>query len=369
MILMLSLLDQEGHPDSRRVRPEDCPFVIGRDASADWRIVDPAALISRCHCVIDADANGFIVTDVSANGLFIDDEPRPLGRGVARALAAGTRLRLGDHEILVDVIEGASPGIDDFFRSPSIPRAKTAPSDAPPLPDPFPEDDFESLLKKSFGGARPSRSTPPEPAPFDDSFTLDFPKGAPPAADPKPGRFLSGRVFFRVPPRMWKELPELVELRLSPRQVLSSAELREIAASFRPGGGAIDEAAVARLGRRMNAQILIDAGYFRVEALSSPDQDLDLADLLPLRWDWRISPLRTGRTTVRLRLSVRQDALGISHEVDTAPFERDVEIRIRSMNAELSRFWRDHWKWIVTTGGGLGTAATVYGWAAGLFRG
>lgn len=363
MILVLSLIDRNGRLEHRLVRPEDCPFVIGRADPADWRLQDLE--ISRRHCVIDTVATGFVVTDVSVNGVFVNDETEPLGPGISRPLVDRTRLRLGGSELRVKIPHDAFQATRSHTR-----HARTEHGGTPPSPSPIPVDlsdvEWSDLLSGSFGGAH-SPSPAPSPPPFNDPFTLDPPIRS--APEPAPARFLSGRVFFRVPSRMWKELPEVVELRLSPRQVLSKEEQREIAASFRPGGGAVDQAAVARLGRRMNAQLLADPSYFRVEPLSSPDQDIDLEALLPLRWDWRISPLRTGRTRVRLRLSIRQDALGAVHEVDTTTFEREVEVRIRSMGAEARRFWRDNWKWVLTTGGGLGTAATMYGWAAGIFRG
>jgi hypothetical protein len=260
------------------------------------------------------------------------------------------QLRLGEYVIHVHIAAATLEA-----PSPEPPFPLDAP--APPKPsqparsgfnDEWELDDFDELLKRDFKTG-------------DAVGTL--------AERALPVRFLKGHVAFRVPRRMWKDLAELVELRLVPRDVLEPYEVSQLEASFRSRGGAITHDLLARLGSRMEAELLAEAAMFRVEALSSAAQDLDMDSATPVRWDWRVTPLRTGRSTVRLRLTIRRDALGASYDFDTAPFERVVEVRVQSASAEVRRFWRDNWKWVLTAGGGLGAGATLWGWVSGLVGG
>lgn len=180
-------------------------------------------------------------------------------------------------------------------------------------------------------------------------------------------RMLTGRVFFAVPRLMWKDYPERVELRLAPRAALNDAERRAIMQSFGAQDGAVEDGGEIRIGSRMAAQLNADPEFFHVEALSSQEQDFDLASRHALRWDWRVKPLRTGRSKIRIRLTVKNDVHGEAFEVDTDPYEREVDVRIQSVGVEVRRFWRDHWKWVLTTSGGLGAAGVAWGAVAGLF--
>jgi predicted component of type VI protein secretion system len=79
-------------------------MTIGRGADADWRLNDPARLVSKAHCRIDAQPHGYVLIDISTNGILVNDEP--LGFQGSRLLTTGDRLRLGDVDIGVVVDKG-----------------------------------------------------------------------------------------------------------------------------------------------------------------------------------------------------------------------------------------------------------------------
>ncbi|MBZ9936343.1 type VI secretion system-associated FHA domain protein TagH [Mesorhizobium sp. BR1-1-16] len=185
MSLFLTLEQGPRSQSVRQARLDRGELTIGRDAQANWRIDDPDMFVSRVHCLVEARPEGYIVTDRSSGGLFIDNADSPLGRGNSARLVNGMRLRLGDYVLLVEVqpeqvapvsqprsLPPASPmpslgpasfGGDDFF------AIKAGPEPAQPrpgnLPDPFdPEKPGPRFAEES---------AVPRSAAFDDPFSLD----------------------------------------------------------------------------------------------------------------------------------------------------------------------------------------------------
>jgi predicted component of type VI protein secretion system len=81
---------------------------IGRSLENDWILPDPDQFISGKHATVDFQAGAYYLADISSNGVYINDEDKPLGRGNPRRLFSGDRLRMGDFEFLVTVDEGES---------------------------------------------------------------------------------------------------------------------------------------------------------------------------------------------------------------------------------------------------------------------
>lgn len=81
---------------------------IGRSLDNDWILPDPDRYISGCHASVDCRGGMYYLADLSSNGVYINDDDEPLGKGNPRRLFNGDRLRLGDFEILVSIEEGES---------------------------------------------------------------------------------------------------------------------------------------------------------------------------------------------------------------------------------------------------------------------
>jgi predicted component of type VI protein secretion system len=79
---------------------------IGRSLENDWILPDPDRFISGRHATIDFQSGAYYLADVSSNGVYINDEEEPLGKGNPRRLFDGDRLRMGDFEFLVSLDEG-----------------------------------------------------------------------------------------------------------------------------------------------------------------------------------------------------------------------------------------------------------------------
>ena len=83
----------------QEMRESTSPCTIGRGEKAQWRLADPQQTLSRPHCEVRPTQAGWLVTDLSANGTFLNAAIEPIGRGRAQPLADGDLLRLGDYEI------------------------------------------------------------------------------------------------------------------------------------------------------------------------------------------------------------------------------------------------------------------------------
>jgi len=79
---------------------------IGRSLNNDWILPDPDKFISGKHATIDCKGGTYYIVDISTNGVYVNDERKPLGKGNPRRLFDGDHLFLGDFEILVSIDEG-----------------------------------------------------------------------------------------------------------------------------------------------------------------------------------------------------------------------------------------------------------------------
>lgn len=79
---------------------------IGRAANNDWVLPDPDKFVSGKHATIDCKAGIYYIADISTNGVYVNDERKPIGKGNPRRLFNGDHLHMGDFEILVSIDEG-----------------------------------------------------------------------------------------------------------------------------------------------------------------------------------------------------------------------------------------------------------------------
>ncbi|MDH3749992.1 MAG: type VI secretion system-associated FHA domain protein TagH, partial [Gammaproteobacteria bacterium] len=93
--------------DALRVFGED-GGTIGRSLQNDWILPDPDRFISGRHAAIDFKGGTYYLIDTSTNGVYINGDCEPIGKGNPRRLFNGDRLRFGDFEIEVTIDKGES---------------------------------------------------------------------------------------------------------------------------------------------------------------------------------------------------------------------------------------------------------------------
>ena len=99
--------------DHEDILEEDCTRVfgedggtIGRSLESDWILPDPQRYLSGKHATIDYQSGTYYLADVSTNGVYMNDEEEPLGKGNPRRLFSGDRIRMGDFSFIVGLDEG-----------------------------------------------------------------------------------------------------------------------------------------------------------------------------------------------------------------------------------------------------------------------
>jgi hypothetical protein len=127
-----------------------------------------------------------------------------------------------------------------------------------------------------------------------------------------------------------------------------------------------------RMSTRMRVRLLAENKDFRIEALSSEDQYIFSGETG--RWDFSVTPQRSGRRRLRLLASMRIDVDGQEELADLPAYEREVIVAVAPLYS-ASRFLKTNWKWIVTalilpvagwlflnTGIGQGAAQAIKSW-------
>lgn len=93
--------------DSEREFRED-GGTIGRSLENDWILPDPDRYISGRHATIDHKGGIYYLLDTSSNGVYINDEVEPIGKGNPRRLFDGDRIRMGEFEFTASMESGES---------------------------------------------------------------------------------------------------------------------------------------------------------------------------------------------------------------------------------------------------------------------
>jgi type VI secretion system FHA domain protein len=86
---------------------------IGRAADNDWVLPDPERYLSAHHATIDYQGGAYYLTDRSTNGVFVNDVDQPVGPGSPIRLYDGDRLRMGQYQFAVTILNVSLDGDKD----------------------------------------------------------------------------------------------------------------------------------------------------------------------------------------------------------------------------------------------------------------
>ncbi|MCB1771185.1 MAG: type VI secretion system-associated FHA domain protein TagH, partial [Candidatus Competibacteraceae bacterium] len=207
---------------------------IGRAPKNDWVLQDPERILSSEHCVVHYKGGGYVLTDKSLNGTFLNDSEQRIPREHTVPLRNSDRFVLGEYEIEATIVSAeeedealeAEGPVTDIVLSPglapadiNIPEKKTpSPLDAsldivkPPFNDLLAESRDSLGLEhpapelRAPGGVAtepPLDIGGPEGAAYEPPDLLS-PEPSPPAESPEPA--VETPVSPLLPPR--QEVPE-----------------------------------------------------------------------------------------------------------------------------------------------------------------
>lgn len=115
MPLTLKIISKQRHilgPDSTHVFSVH-GGTVGRGPDNDWVLPDPDRFISSHHAMVDYRTGSYYLTDTSTNGVYVNDSDQPVGKGTPLRLYDGDRLRMGDYQFEVSIVNVSRDGADD----------------------------------------------------------------------------------------------------------------------------------------------------------------------------------------------------------------------------------------------------------------
>jgi len=86
---------------------------IGRAPDSEWVLPDPDRYMSARHALIDYKGGCYYLTDTSTNGVFVNDSDQPVGKGTPIRLYDGDRLRMGEYQFMVSIVNVSRDGTND----------------------------------------------------------------------------------------------------------------------------------------------------------------------------------------------------------------------------------------------------------------
>ncbi len=93
---------------------------IGRVPGVTLQLSDSRRVVSGTHAIISRDQQGYRITDVSTNGLYVNGSARPLGRDCHRPLNDGDILDIGEYRLQVSCFDPAQAKPHDLQHSAGI---------------------------------------------------------------------------------------------------------------------------------------------------------------------------------------------------------------------------------------------------------
>jgi hypothetical protein len=150
----------------------------------------------------------------------------------------------------------------------------------------------------------------------------------------------TGSVLWNIPDEMRVGERERIEIRVGDAKV---AEAQLLAGLRGRGLPQIDTLEVSRL---MRVTLVSDDKDFSVQALSNLDQYIREAQVA--RWDFDITPLRSGQRTLRILVSIRVRVEGKDELIDLPSYECDVHVRVAPFHT-ARLVCRKNWQWIASS--------------------
>jgi type VI secretion system protein ImpI len=105
-----------------------CGGTIGRSLECDWPLPDSKRYLSSKHAMIDYQAGCYYLVDLSRNGIYINSSAAAVGSGNPQRLFDGDKIRMGEYEIAVAIVE-EQQSINDTGLNDSVLRAQLVKED------------------------------------------------------------------------------------------------------------------------------------------------------------------------------------------------------------------------------------------------
>ena len=76
---------------------------IGRAEHCEFVLPDQTKSVSKAHALIHYRDGAYYLTDVSSNGVFVNNDPIPIGKGNTKQISDGQQFRVGNYLVLAKI--------------------------------------------------------------------------------------------------------------------------------------------------------------------------------------------------------------------------------------------------------------------------
>jgi type VI secretion system FHA domain protein len=97
---------------------------IGRSLESDWVLQDGKRYVSSKHAMIDFRSGSYYIVDTSSNGVYVNNETKPVGKSTPQRLFDGDRLRIGEYEMVVHLKDTEDDRIIDEHHVDPVDKAR-----------------------------------------------------------------------------------------------------------------------------------------------------------------------------------------------------------------------------------------------------
>lgn len=152
----------------------------------------------------------------------------------------------------------------------------------------------------------------------------------------------SGWIAYSVPEEMKVQKNYTVKVRISKKQGQSKAELilgnhDPINNPEFPTIAVIED---VKVSGEMSAELRGDDTQFKIVSLSTPVQNID--DESYTEWDWIVTPLKSGSSSLKLVVKVKD------LNKDIVVFNKNIKIK-SNVPVVVEGFFEKYWQWFMTT--------------------
>jgi hypothetical protein len=101
-----------------------------------------------------------------------------------------------------------------------------------------------------------------------------------------------------------------------------------------------------RVERTMTAQLLSEDDAFKVTPLNTDKQVIEDGEYT--EWGWVISPLKSGKTYLKLIIKIKIEADGEINYKDIVVFDKNIEVKA-NVSLGVKSWFSEYWQWLMTT--------------------
>jgi len=151
------------------------------------------------------------------------------------------------------------------------------------------------------------------------------------------GKFSEGRILYNPPDKMRVGAPEKVEVRIS-------KNIKEDIKKGLKGSGTAKIETLEKVGTYMTVKLWGDA--FSIEPKDLGPQFVSEDRFT--EWAWKVTPLKSGKQDLHLKVSLRIKIPGNGEEMrDWPEFYKEINVEVNPPFT-IKEFMKKYWQWIIT---------------------